>query len=47
VTTTSEGKVSFTFSPPRKLGEGKAITVTATGAEGTSEFSAPRAVVAS
>ena len=44
VTTTSKGKVPFTFSPPRKVGEGKAIT--ATGAEGTSEFSAPRAVVA-
>jgi CSLREA domain-containing protein len=45
VTTNSEGKVSFTFSPSRKVGVGKTVTATATGSEGTSEFSAPRTVV--
>jgi CSLREA domain-containing protein len=45
VTTSSEGKVSFTFTPARKVGAGKTITATATGPEGTSEFSAPRTVV--
>ena len=44
VTTGSEGKVSFTFSPALKVGVGKTVTATATGTEGTSEFSAPRTV---
>ncbi len=47
VTTNSDGKVSFTFVPSKKVGVGNAITATATGSEGTSEFSAPKTVVAS
>ena len=46
VTTNSAGKVSFTFVPSRRVGAGKTVTATATGTEGTSEFSAPRTVVA-
>ncbi len=45
VKTDSEGKGAFTFVPSRRVGVGQAITATATGAEGTSEFSAPRTVV--
>ena len=45
VTTNSDGKVSFSFSPAQRIGAGKAVTATATGSEGTSEFSAPRVVV--
>ena len=45
VSTNSDGKASFTFSAARKLGMGKTITATATGSEGTSEFSAERTVV--
>ena len=41
------GNVSFTFSPAQKVGVGKTVTATATGSEGTSEFSAPRTVVSS
>ena len=44
VTTNPEGKVSFTFVPSKKVGLGKTITATATGADGTSEFSAPKIV---
>jgi CSLREA domain-containing protein len=44
VTTNSEGKGTFAFSPKRKVGVGKAITATATGSEGTSEFSGARVV---
>ncbi|HWS82448.1 MAG TPA: right-handed parallel beta-helix repeat-containing protein [Rubrobacter sp.] len=49
VTTDSSGSVSFTFSPATKVPAGQAITATATnGSTGdTSEFSAPRKVVAS
>jgi CSLREA domain-containing protein len=47
VTTSSESKVSFTFSPAQKVGAGQPITATATGAEGTSEFSAPKTVTTS
>ena len=47
VKTDSEGKVSFTFVPSRRVGAGQAITATATAAEGTSEYSAPRTVTAS
>ena len=46
VTTGKDGKVSFTFSPAQKVGVGETVTATATGSEGTSEFSAPRKVVA-
>ena len=45
VATNSDGKVSFTFSPTRQVGVGETVTATATGAGGTSEFSAPRTVV--
>jgi hypothetical protein len=44
VTTGSDGKAPFIFSPALKVGVGK--TVTATGSEGTSEFSAPKIVAA-
>jgi hypothetical protein len=49
VTTDSSGNASFTFSPATKVPAGPAITATATnGSTGdTSEFSAPRKVVAS
>jgi CSLREA domain-containing protein len=49
VTTDSSGNASFTFSPATKVTAGQAITATATnGSTGdTSEFSAPRKVVAS
>ncbi len=47
VTTSSEGKVSFTFVPSSRVGAGQPVTATATGAEGTSEFSAPKTVTAS
>jgi hypothetical protein len=47
VTTSSEGKVYFTFSPAQKVGAGQPVTATATGAEGTSEFSAPKTVTTS
>jgi hypothetical protein len=47
VRTNSEGKVSFTFVPSRRVGAGQPITATATGPEGTSEFSAPRTVTTS
>ena len=46
VTTDASGNVTFTFSPTQKVGVGKTVTATATGAEGTSEFSAARTVVA-
>ncbi len=44
VTTGPDGNVSFTFVPARKVGVGKTVTATATGSEGTSEFSAPKGV---
>ncbi len=43
--TDADGKVSFTFVPSSRVGVGKTVTATATWAEGTSEFSAPRTVV--
>jgi hypothetical protein len=43
VTTDASGNVSFTKALP-KVAVGKTITATATGSEGTSEFSAPRKV---
>jgi hypothetical protein len=47
VTTDSSGNVSFAFSPAQKVGLGRTITATATSPAGnTSEFSAPRTVVA-
>jgi hypothetical protein len=45
VTTNSDGNVSFTFSPTQRVGVGKTIAAAATGAEGTSEFSAAKEVV--
>jgi CSLREA domain-containing protein len=45
VTTNTEGKVTYAFSPSQKVGVGKTVTATATGPEGTSEFSVPRTVV--
>jgi CSLREA domain-containing protein len=45
VTTGSDGKVLFTFSPATKVAAGRTITATATGSEGTSEFSTPRTVI--
>jgi hypothetical protein len=51
VTTDASGNVSFTFKPASKVAAGKNITATATreffGPLDTSEFSAPRKVVAS
>jgi len=44
ITTNSEGKVSFSFSPDQRVGVGKTVTATATGSEGISEFSAARVV---
>ena len=44
VITGPDGKASFTFTPARKVGVGKNVTATATGSEGTSEFSAPKVV---
>jgi titin len=46
VRTDPDGKATFTFSPAQRVGAGKTITATATGSEGTSEFSSPLAVVA-
>ena len=45
VTTDAGGDVSFSFSTKKKVSLGQAIMATATGAEGTSEFSAPKQVV--
>lgn len=45
VSTDASGKVSFTFKPASKVPVGQKVTATATGVEGTSEFSTPRAVV--
>ncbi len=43
-----DGRVTFTFTPPASaVALGQKITATATGPEGTSEFSAPREVTAS
>ena len=48
VTANENGNVSFSFSPGRPVRSGATITATATGPDGsTSEFSAPRAVLAS
>ena len=45
VTTNGTGNVSFVFSTKKQVRLGQNITATATGAYGTSEFSAPRKVV--
>ncbi len=47
VPTDADGRVTFTFSPANAVAAGHKITATATGPEGTSEFSAPREVTAS
>jgi hypothetical protein len=47
VTTDASGNATFTFVPAQKVRAGQQITGTATGAEGTSEFSRTRKVVAS
>ncbi len=48
VTTDASGNVTFAFSPSQKVGVGRTVTATATSPVGnTSEFSAPRTVVAS
>ena len=48
VSTDASGNASFTFQPASKVATGQAITATATSSGGdTSEFSAPRKVVAS
>ncbi len=47
VPTDADGRVTFTFSPAKAVAAGQKITATATGDEGTSEFSAPREVTAS
>jgi hypothetical protein len=47
VTTDDDGRVPFSFQFTKKVGVGQKITATATRSEGTSEFSAPRAVTAS
>ena len=39
-----DGRVSFSFTPAHAVSGGQTITATATGAEGTSEFSAPTTV---
>ncbi len=47
VTTASDGKVTFTFEPAKRVGLGQTVTARATDSVGnTSEFSAPRMVVA-
>jgi CSLREA domain-containing protein len=47
VPTDEDGRVTFTFSPVNTVAVGQLITATATGPEGTSEFSAVREVTAS
>jgi CSLREA domain-containing protein len=47
VPTDADGKVTFSFSPNNAVRAGNKITATATGPEGTSEFSAPREVTVS
>jgi len=44
-TTGADGDVSFTFSTQKKVSIGQAITATVTGAQGTSELTAPKQVV--
>ena len=46
VTTDGTGNVSFDFSTKKEIRLGRNITATATGTDGTSEFSAPKKVVA-
>ena len=47
VTTDASGNATFTFSSAQKVGLGRTVTATATSQAGnTSEFSAPRTVVA-
>ncbi|MGH3147723.1 MAG: CSLREA domain-containing protein [Rubrobacter sp.] len=46
VTTDASGDATFTFTTTGKVGVGQTMTATATGAGNTSEFSAPRRVVA-
>ncbi len=45
VTTNANGNAPFAFSLAKTVQAGRTVTATATGADGTSEFSAPRAVV--
>ena len=47
VTTDANGDAAFTFTTKQKVSVGQAITATATGTFGTSEFSTPKQVVAS
>jgi CSLREA domain-containing protein len=48
VTTDASGNATFTFSPTQRVGLGRTVTATTTSPVGnTSEFSAPRSVVAS
>jgi CSLREA domain-containing protein len=47
VPTDDDGRVTFSFSPANAVAVGQKITATATGPEGTSEYSAPKTVVAS
>lgn len=47
VSTDGSGKISFTFKPKKKVAVGQKTTATATGPDGTSEFSAVKKVVAS
>jgi hypothetical protein len=44
IQTDSDGKVAFSFSPANAVAVGQKITATATGPEGTSEFSGHREV---
>ena len=45
VTTNAEGNTPFAFSLGAALPAGRSVTATATGTDGTSEFSEPRQVV--
>ena len=47
VTTDGSGTATFAFSTTTRVPVGRSITATATGAAGTSEFSAPRTVASS
>ncbi|MDQ4128925.1 MAG: hypothetical protein M3151_13430, partial [Actinomycetota bacterium] len=46
VSTNQDGFARLTFTPSQAIDAGQKMTATATGPEGTSEFSAPRTVVA-
>ncbi len=47
VSTNDNGIATFTVTPFQAVAAGQTVTATATGAEGTSEFSPPKAVVSS